>query len=114
MTGVVSVWYGYCMDTTTRPAPLPPIQGPEPDADFAVCEECERTVFDEWTSYEEAGITVCWPCEAAERDAMMRSLPASAFRPTDDQIRRDHEEVMAWCGPGSDEALKSLTLVRSL
>lgn len=84
-----------------------PIHTAEYDADeFTVCETCDRTVLaDDATEYPEAGIDVCGPCDAAERDYWMRHYVEPA--PTLDELRRQDEDTIAACGYGSDEAIKS-------
>lgn len=86
----------------------------QPDEDFAECEICERTVFDDWRTEYGSGVTVCGDCERAEYERFMRSLPPEAHYATDEQIRADEAEVIAWCGHDSDEALKAATLVARL
>lgn len=82
----------------------------EPDEDFAVCDTCERTIWDDTSYCEEAGWTTCGDCFDAEMRYYERACRTMV--PPASELRRLHEETVRWCGAGSDEAIKSGMLVR--
>lgn len=72
------------MDTTTAP-----IHTCEPDEDFAVCDQCERTIFDDWTRCEMSGDVTCGECWHAEMRRMERQCGGAYAMPTLAQLRED-------------------------
>lgn len=75
------------METTT--APLAPVQGCEPDEDFATCEVCEVTKFDDWSRCEMSGDVTCGDCWHAEMREMERQCRGMYVPPTYEQLRED-------------------------
>lgn len=92
------------METTT--APTAPLATCEPDEDFGLCDLCERTTLE--PSYcRESGTITCEECENAYHEEMARACRGISVPLTYEQLRRDHEEVIAMCGYGSDEVRES-------
>ena len=82
----------------------------EPDEDFALCDECGVTTFDDWSRCDMSGDVSCAECSYAYMREMERACRGMV--PPASELRRLHEETIAWCGYGSDEAIKSGMLVR--
>lgn len=61
----------------------------EPDEDFAVCDECGVTTFDDWSRCEMSGDVSCADCTNAYHDEMSRACRGMYVPPTYEQLRED-------------------------
>lgn len=82
----------------------------EADEDFALCDTCGRTTFDDWSRCDMSGDVSCAECDHAYMREMERACRGMYVPPTYEQLREDQ------AGFGSDdrEFWKLETLISQL
>lgn len=61
----------------------------EPDEDFALCDQCGRTTFDDWSRCDMSGDVTCGECDYAYMREMERACRGISPMPTYEQLRED-------------------------